>query len=47
VGPKICAAIEGRAPLFEPAPHRFAERTHACDRSPRANGGPSCQSPSR
>src|SRR5678816_1634682 len=44
---KIRAAIESRPPLFEPVPHRFAERAHACDRSPRANGGPSCQSPSR
>jgi len=44
---EIRAAIERRPPLFEPVPHRFAERAHAFDRSPRANGGPSCQSRNR
>ena len=44
---EIRAAVERRPPLFEPIPHHFAERAHACDRSPRANGAPSCQSPSR
>ena len=27
---EIRAAIERRPPLFEPVPHRFAERAHAC-----------------